>query len=519
MRVRTARWSPCVGALVLSVLGACAVDQPGIPPPRRQLYFPVGIDLVPGPATSDDVLVVANSDFDQRYNAATVLSLSVDALLAGTASAARVQTEGGTSPAVAFVDDVSPSVKSELRILPFAGHLRYIPDPPPAATSSSSTSTSGGRGSGQGLVAIPTRGNNALTLLGIKDGAFDCSSGGGAPVAGTDCTNGYVFGTGSLDPYDVAYDPDNGGTLAIAHLRPYTDPSANVFLDVPLVSIPDFKSRLAAKDWSRQIVRGHLFPNVDGATGVVFARYPGLPDAAKPNGSFFVSQRFPDANSLVTLAAFDVHYGTGQDGGPALTPGDTALIGNITQAGEIRGLALTPPGERRAYLVARYQTLVNGTLTTTMYTSAIIVVDVEEGRVLSNQMPMTVLTTFPVGQELEKPYLYEPGDGRRLLYVPDIRLDEIFVIDVRGDQPVVVNEIRGRFPRVVNGRMIAAHTLDAPVSMTFVRRPPKTYAFVSNFANSTIAVLDISAFDPAEHRLIGRIGTALNPDGSVEGSR
>ena len=75
-------------AAIVVLTAACAQDIAGVSPfdPRggraTQLHFPLGMVLVPGQTPAMDRLIVANTNFDQRFSAGSLMSLSVDALFA-----------------------------------------------------------------------------------------------------------------------------------------------------------------------------------------------------------------------------------------------------------------------------------------------------------------------------------------------------------------------------------------------------------------------------------------------------
>lgn len=63
--------SPLAGLLSLTLTSACFAPGDGVSPPLNSVIFPVGLAL----SKSGDRLYVANSDFDLRYNAGTVIAV------------------------------------------------------------------------------------------------------------------------------------------------------------------------------------------------------------------------------------------------------------------------------------------------------------------------------------------------------------------------------------------------------------------------------------------------------------
>jgi len=67
---------------MLGLLGAaCGLDNPGDPPPDGELYFPNGLVLAESAeADAPPYLLIANSNFDLRYNAGSILALDLERL-------------------------------------------------------------------------------------------------------------------------------------------------------------------------------------------------------------------------------------------------------------------------------------------------------------------------------------------------------------------------------------------------------------------------------------------------------
>jgi hypothetical protein len=491
------------------LLVACAQDIPGIAPPSNRFFFPTGMTCVPGSTSACDFIAVTNSNFDQRYNAGAMMLLS-------TAELFRLAPAPTSSTAVTFSDDpagFASAIVSLVRVPQFGGELLFVPDPNSAPN---------------GIIFQPSRGNNQVTAVTVRDGKLDCASAGGDKTLGAiDCTNPYLISTRSLDPYSLAYHKpspcDPGDTtcppkevIAVGHLRGESQPppSTSFSLQIPLIDVELFRRRIAAHDASIDPLDAQTpFPNIPGATGIVFCPASAI---HSPFGSFLVAQRFNAAGFPVTLASFDFATDAASQGADAstrrisLNPGQALPIGVIADATELRGVALSGDG-RRAYVATRFQGI------GTTYNSAIAVVAVDT-------TPFTLLSLTEVGDELEHPFVRERtinGRTTRFLYVPDVRRDMIFVLDATEDLPLVVQEITGRVDRelVPNdaSTRVTAHTLDAPASIVFAEdRDGRSLAFVSNFSNATISIIDVTDIDPREHRVIARLGSVIYPDKSGE---
>jgi DNA-binding beta-propeller fold protein YncE len=143
--------------------------------------------------------------------------------------------------------------------------------------------------------------------------------------------------------------------------------------------------------------------------------------------------------------------------------------------------------------------------------SVLAVLSAEDGR-------LRVQGLLEVGEELGQPvpYPFAPP-GQRWLYVPDTRDDRIYVVDVTSDVPTVRARIDGRAVRTLSsGRQILARTLATPLSIVFDRRGGRRFAYVTNFENSTLAVIDVSDDNPLQHCVVARFGRDRALDGSTE---
>lgn len=65
-----------ISLILFGASSGCAIDNPGIDPPRNAFYFPAGIAL----DAEHSLLYVANSNADLRYNGGTLMALDISAL-------------------------------------------------------------------------------------------------------------------------------------------------------------------------------------------------------------------------------------------------------------------------------------------------------------------------------------------------------------------------------------------------------------------------------------------------------
>jgi hypothetical protein len=477
-RPRCGGAGPVLGLSALCALAiGCAVDVPGTPPPLDQLYFPLGLAVVPG-AAGRDVLVVASSDFDQRYNAGTLIALDVAAL----------SQLAPPADEPVFRDDFGPAIVDALRVPSLSGELVFAPE-----------------GAGRGALLLSVRAAGQLALIEVSGGQLDCATGPGGealtPAAPSDCSAGHLSPTGFTDAFAVATATVAGGDVAVAvgSLQTVTEADPGTFA---LGRLSSLRARVAAE------AAGQALPSplvrtsggdVSGLSGLAFASVAG---AASPE---LFSVALGDRSTLA-MTRFAL---TGLDGASLGLSRESALrLDAVARASRSRGLVIAPAltatvaGELRAYVSLRFPE------STTSNNAGIGVVRIEQGA-------MNLLRVFEVGQELGKPVLLERA-GRRLLYVPDLRTDEVHVLDVTTDAPVLLASLGGTTPRQTAEGLVQARHFDAPAGIAFADVGGRTLGFVSNFANGTLAVIDASAADPRQHRVVARLGRTLDALGQPE---
>lgn len=105
----------------LALLGAaCAEEQPGVPPPLDQLYFPTGITLTP----DQSMLLVVSSNLDLRFRSGVLHAFDVAKIdaLADAATAPNCPPEApGCSPGREL--DLSPAALGTVEIGNFGGDV------------------------------------------------------------------------------------------------------------------------------------------------------------------------------------------------------------------------------------------------------------------------------------------------------------------------------------------------------------------------------------------------------------
>lgn len=475
------------GALLF---GACAEDLPGIIPPGDQLYYPTGLASLQDNSGAPQFLAICNSNFDQRYNAGSIMTLSYDQLFAMT-----------PAQGPAFIETVP--VEGFVRVQNFCGDLVAGPVRVEGSTTEFVD--------GEHRLFAAIRGRNRLTMVRENRGALSCQT-IASPVLGTDCSPSYSVRTNFGDPFAVAYAP-NEEVVAVGHLLTQQNESAgDLITGIAHVTAKIFDQRVAIEDDGKDpetedtVATLERFTNISGTNAMAF-----VPGAAigSQYGSFLQGGRRVNLNTRTTaaLVGFDISKST--DGKVAVDLNFNGLnLQDEAAVQEVRGIVLTETATR-AYVSVRFEGASQSV------NSGLAVVSIAPPHALR------VLAATEAGDELGAPALIEEtinGRAVRVVYVPDTRLDAIWVFDVSTDRPELISKIDGRAERMLaDGRTILAHTLDAPAKIVFVTRNGRRLGFVSNFSNSTLAVIDATNPLAPNTEVIARFGQALTPDGENEG--
>lgn len=475
---RRARLATALGA-VLAL--SCAEELPGFPPPDDQLHYPVSM------AIDGEHLLVVSSNFDQRYNAGSLTALSLPAL-------AALVPEGASEPLVAR--ELPATGRSRLKISSFGGQLVVVP-----------------RGT-ESEVYVATRRGNRVTRATFAGGLLDCGNGDVTErVLGTDCTPARTPETvtdsrlPAEDPFSVTFVPGGSprGVVVVGALRPLAELIDNVTYPAGVLSLLDpavMDANLVAERSGGPLAQPMRSVRLVGLSGAL-SLVP-IPGTSRILAAAADGDDISPFGDLANVAQFEVRTTTA---GIELSRKPDIGIGQSAGADGTRGVAVASDGER-AYVSLRLRQA-SGT-SVVLFNSAVAVVSPSDGRTLS---------VLEVGEELGVPALLERPTMRpsRLLYVPDLRSDRVYVLDVSNDSPVLVRIIEPRSAPGETRKLMSApaQILIAPESVRGALGG-RTLAFVASFANSTLAVLDLSDPDPRRHRLAARLGRALADDGVDE---
>ncbi|MBI4820289.1 MAG: hypothetical protein HY791_28750 [Deltaproteobacteria bacterium] len=448
--------------LLLLLFTGCAEDLPGQAPPLDQLHYPIGLRV------DDGRLFVVNSNFDLRYQAGSLLSMSVE----GAYALASQST-------VDLPVDRLPDGTSGVRIPSLAGEMVLA------------------RGAeDERLLVVASRGKNLVSVAEVDAaGGVSCATPNVEPILGIDCTRGFVLETNGIDPFSLVA-LDRPRTVAIGHLR--SDESHE---PIALLDLGAFKARRLAES------TGGALPNaISTSTSSELLGVGGLASIDEPDGSsiLLAAGRYSEA---APVSAYRV-----KSSGLSVELEEISRlsVGAITGAIDLRGLILSAD-RTRAYVSMRIlQRSTSTGAEPTRYNSAVAVVSIVDGE-------LSLVAAIEVGEELGSPALIERG-GRRFLLAPDLRTSVIYVLDASSDVLAVAAKLTGFRTRESGGELIEVGWLSVPagIAVAEVSSVSKTVAFVSNFGNSTLAVLDVTGEDPAKFAIVGRIGRVLRPDGSSE---
>lgn len=470
---------------------ACAEEVPGVPPPEDQLHYPAEL-IVAG-----DRLLVLNGNFDQRYNAGSVMTLSAPAL--GAALSGFSFDDPEADPVI--VQELPAEDRTRVRIPSFAGEAVFVPESAGAET---------------GSLYVASRGADRITVVRIGEDRLICGTEGVAKdrdLRPTDCTAGHsipttdAFGQGA-DPFALALvDRPGERLLAVGHLNALETATVITFFE-----LANLDERIAAE------TAGQELP-------ILFQSSNGIPGLTDVNGLVFTGSAAPDGGRLIVSTG-------GYTGNLSLSLFRFAIVENEserdliderplgfasqTNANGMRGIVLSGDGTR-AYVSVRFperSTIRTNVLGPLLFNSAIAVIAVEPNR-------LRLISMLEIGEELGRPALLERevgGQLQRLVYLPDARTDAIWIADVTHDVPTIAGRIEPRYSRGSGESLERIDLLRVPFAIRFAPQPieGRQLAFVSNFGNSTLALVDVTSPAARDHRVVARFGRALSSDGVEE---
>jgi DNA-binding beta-propeller fold protein YncE len=509
--------------LVLVLLGgACATEDPGIAPARDRFYFPATVAVDP----EWPVLYVANSNADLQFNGGTLNLLQLDRLPADLSRIGEAVKSGTLS---CRADPFDPTIWEcpEEQFINGAATIRIGDFPSDMRVSRAAL----GEQKRERRVFVPVRGANQLLWaevvrwpVGGGGFAYDlrcttstvgsCAPGAAGDCEVWDCDEVHLVSYSSdrrkqlpSEPFGLEYNP-----LTAVHLD--AEGGRRTCLDglLPEVSCDCGEARLCAGEadidcctppprlgtaagpaGTEQRVVDHLYVThllggevsffTSGPDGVQLRDTRGgfFTASGDIRGAFAVATRRPgDPSSLsyvssrvdANLASFLI-----QEDRRILDATRAALAGAIAPGNDVRGLAFGPGGNR-LYAVSRLP-------------SSLVALDMSprEPGGLPRQEPLWATpvcgepSVLRLGPDPLRPELGPAG----LAYVVCFGAGQIYVVETEHGQ-VVGQIVTGKGP---NGLAID----------TARRR-----AFVANFLDNTIGVIDLDPGHPSYHRMVLRIG-------------
>ena len=548
---------PRLGSLALVAVllaAACADRNEGQPIPGDRLAFPLGIRAL----TADDggnLLAVVSSNFDQRYQTAQITLMDADQLIDGVLEALAVPSPTADACAAAplYVEDFDLGGRRVLldrvRVPGGAGERAVVP---------------GADGRPDRLYTADRFGSQ-LVLVERRDRTLSCAREGEEPVRNTDCTPSHTTLTEAEDPFDLSVGELRDGRryVGVGHLFPYRlgqlTAGQVTLLDEEILAAKARGESVAAPEPCRTSRSGR-YPDRFGAL-VAPSGIPGpeglVPPSRSADESFCYGFRLdgssgvgalahlpggpPDRPSFVALTAsrgtrfeaaavelddveaeVDVRLGSESSTVTASVPAtliDAISVHRVrldlfTNATRGRGaVLLRDPGDPAG--PARVLVSVQFTLPRVGRSSGL-------GVLRRTEDGFDTQAFLDLGEELGDVSVLppeRPGDPE-LAFVGDGATDLLYVVDVTRDDPAVATVIDGRGPRTLIGdEELDRRLLDGPAYVAFVRRGGRTFGFVTNFANSTLSVLELSSPQPSDYCVLARLGRDSDANGESERDR
>ena len=488
-RVVLSKWVAvlaCAAGLV-----ACQTEDPGIAPQNNALYFPSSVALDP----SGELLYVANANADLRYNGGTVVALDLRKLPDDLSTLGAV---AGCGPdrvdASRWECDISTFVipQATVRIGDFPGELQLSSD--------------GSR------LFVPVRGNNHLLWVDVVrlSGAQpvdlrcnDSSDQGCGAAAGGDCAQWdcddrhrvrVVEGVGALLPSEpfgillqevaaVFVDKDGRRHTWQDGVSGVAPNCGDTPLCVAGVRETECCTPKGAYDhiYLTHLVGGEVSFFTSDASGVVLRDYRGgfFDTSSVLKGGYALAPSLPgDPHSLIYVSSrTDSVMGSFViDADARIVHSRRTAIQAASPGRDVRGIAFSPGGEHLYAISQNPPSLVSLDMRPD-----------DDGQPLQAVDWITEVCTEPSVLKLSAHPLYPANPQAQLAWVVCFGEAAIFVVDT----------LRGELvDRVETGA--------GPNGLVF--DPPHQRAFIANFADNTIGVLELNPQSPNYRRLVARLG-------------
>ena len=495
-------WLPTLGALVLAGAG-CSLGQSGINPPVDQIFLPSGLAVDP----NGNWLYVINSNNDLRFNAGTLLAFDLQKAKRDRDNPApwaecntthftddnAPETLAGTLDAPCCSDRLQPHVLN-------CNERAYVQADATVQIGSFGGDAiiqtyTGADGAPVSRVFMVVRAEPSITFVDITHSSGSVHMRCNGPRQDPDpqlvnpfCDDNWRIRRSSgaaitdnvlpEEPHSLVLDED-WGILYVSHLTI----TVNRQIVGGGVSTIDVNALLApqAPNVISSIARV-VFPTspVQGVTAMTLDK-PG-----NPNGVLYaVARATPDITGLVLQCREPGQHCNVNDPGArdlSLVPGEEITSSVFLPSGtDVRGFLLSPYGNNQAYVLHRN----SPDVTTSTDPAALVVLDRGLGRngEPANQ-PSAILEICSGANQMQ---FHDAGRGN-LLYITCFEGGQIYVVDPQA--PLVVGIIE------------AGH---GPTSLRFSPTDP-TSAFVVDFADNDVSVIDLKPGSQTEYMVVQRLG-------------
>jgi DNA-binding beta-propeller fold protein YncE len=500
-------WLSALGALLLTGAG-CSLGQSGINPPVDQIFLPSGLAVDP----NGNWLYVINSNNDLRFNAGTLLALDLQ-------KAKRDRDNSAPWPECStthFIDDESPETLAATldapccsdRLQPHVlncNERAYVQADATVQIGSFGGDAiiqtyTGADGAPVSRVFIVVRAEPSITFVDItySNGSVHMRCNGSRQDPDPQLVNPFCDDNWRIrrssgaaitdnvlpeEPHSLVLDED-WGILYVSHLTI----TVNRQIVGGGVSTIDARALLdpQAPNVINSIARV-VFPTspVQGVTAMTLDK-PG-----NPNGVLYaVARSSADITGMVLQKCYDpgpieepvpICDASGPVRDLSLVPGEQITSSVFLPSGtDVRGFLLSPDGNE-AYVLHRN----SPDVTTSTDPAALVVLNRRPGPngEPANQ-PSAILEICSGANEMQ---FHDAGRGS-LLYITCFEGGQIYVVDPQA--PLVVGIIE------------AGH---GPTSLRFSPTDP-TSAFVVDFADNDVSVIDLKPGSQTEYMVVQRLG-------------
>ena len=507
-------WLPALGILVLAGAG-CGLGQAGINPPMDQIFLPSGLAADP----DGNWLYVINSNNDLRFNAGTLLALD---LQKAQLDRDKPSAEPGVVPAwqecttTHFIDDEAPETLAATldspccldRLRPHilnCNERAYVQADATVQIGSFGGDTTiqtytGADGEPVSRLFMVVRAEPSITFVDIthSDGSVHMRCNGSRQDADPQLHNPFCDDNWRIrrpggsaiadnvlpeEPHSLALDQD-WGILYVSHLT-ITVNRQIVGGGVSTIDVSALLDHPEAPNVINSIARV-VFPtsSVQGVTAMTLEK-PG-----NPNGVLYAVAR---SSADITGMVLQKCYAPGPIHEPvpicdasspvrdlSLVPGEQITSSAFLPSGtDVRGFLLSPDG-KSAYVLHRN----TPESTSSTDPAALVVLDRADRNGEPANQPSAILEVCSGPTHMQ---FHNAGRGE-LLYITCFEGGQIYVVDPQ--VPLVLAIIE------------AGH---GPTALTF-SPSDRTIAFVVDYADNNVSVIDFKPGSPTEYMEVQRLG-------------